>query len=147
MRPFLLFLSVVFAGLFLRAAGAESMERQQFRFILDTPHGSLSGIMVLASGQGEVIGSMFNEFGLSAIDFRYCRRSRRVKLVNVIDFLDKWRVRYVLRRDLTAIVELIGNPDVRLGKHYEVTRDGDTFILSNRRRHMVYTLTPFCSEP
>lgn len=144
MRVFLLFLSI-FAGLFdAFASEAEDVAvRQRYKFAIDTPDGGITGMMILACDDGDMTkGSIINEFGFSAIDFTYNRPKHKVKLVNVIKFLDKWQVKYVLRRDLAAIMKMIHGEHLGLGRVYEISNNDDTVMLRNKRRRITYTFTP-----
>ena len=71
---------------------------------IEMPRGHISGICVLMTEDGVIKGSMFNEFGISSMDFVYHRGEKKVKFVNVIKMLDKWYVRRVLGRDMAHVV-------------------------------------------
>ena len=140
----MLFLSLV-AGLFSGFASdaGGDVVRQRYTFAMDTPGGSITGILILAGDGSDVTkGSIINEFGFSAIDFTYNTKKHKVKLLNVIKFLDKWRVRYVLRRDLSAIMQVINGEDAGPSRGYELTSTGDTVVLRNTRRNITYTFAP-----
>lgn len=144
MRRLLSFLSLALV-LAVWTAGADdgrSAERQRFAFTLDSPRGGLSGVMALSVGSDVIKGAMVNEFGFSAVDFIYSRDKHKVKLVNVIDFLDNWRVRYAMRRDLTAIVTVLEGIDRPVGKNYDVSYRGDTVRIVSRRYGLTYMFSP-----
>lgn len=136
MRHILSFLSLII----VLTVGAA--ERQRYAFTLDTPRGGLSGIMVVAVESGAIKGAMVNEFGFSAVDFVYSLDNHRVKLINVIDFLDRWRVRYVLKRDLAAVVTVLEGLDRQIGSNYTVSYDGDTVRVENTRYGLKYGFRP-----
>lgn len=87
----------------------------------------ISGLCVLLHEDNVVKGSLFNEFGITAIEFSYDVQKQKVKLHRVIGMLDKWYIRRVLRRDLARLMD-----NVQRGEYqYE-----------NRKRHIKYKLTP-----
>lgn len=125
------------------SAVAGDAESRRYAFAMESPRGALTGILVLADDGGEQVrGAMINEFGFSALDFIYNRKNHRVKLVNVIKFLDKWQVRYVLKRDLTAAMRRLDDPGADVGPRYEAAFAGDTLRLRNTRHGLSYSLVP-----
>ena len=50
-------------------------------------------------------GVLFNEFGITALEFTYHPRTGKVDLIEVIPMLDKWYVRRVLKSDLQRVME------------------------------------------
>ena len=89
--------------------------------------GYVSGLLVLLHEEGMVKGSLFNEFGITALDFTYDRRKDKVKLHTVVKMMDKWYIRKVLRRDLREVMERL--------------EQGDS-IYENKRRKITYKFTP-----
>lgn len=67
--------------------------------------GYLSGICLLANDGQSVKGSLFNEFGVSTLDFEYVLSSKKVKLLGIAKMLDKWYIKRVLRKDLAQVME------------------------------------------
>jgi len=84
---------------------------QRFSTFIETPRASISGIFVLVTDSSEVCGSLFNEFGITALDFTYLPSKNKVRLHSVMSALDHWYIRRILRRDLRQIVpNLLGAP-------------------------------------
>lgn len=79
-------------------------QRQRYNAMIEMPRGYLSGICIMVNDGGTLRGSIFNEFGISALDFIYDEARDRVKLENVMGMMDKWYIRRVLRRDLRALL-------------------------------------------
>ena len=79
-------------------------EKVRYRVMMETPKAYLSGICILVNDSTEVKGSMFNEFGVSAMDFTYFPSKDKVKLHHVTKMLDKWYIRRVLKKDLRALI-------------------------------------------
>jgi hypothetical protein len=84
---------------------------QRFSTFIETPRASISGICVLVTDSSEVCGSLFNEFGITALDFTYLPSKNKVRLHSVMSALDHWYIRRILRRDLRQIIpNLLGAP-------------------------------------
>ena len=73
--------------------------------MIETDKGYVSGICFLSEEGDTVKGSIFNEFGISVLDFTYLRSRQKVRLENVIKMLDKWYIKRVLRKDLVQVLE------------------------------------------
>ncbi len=98
---------------------------------IEMPRGYVSGVCVLLN-DGEVVkGSLFNEFGVTALDFTYDLQRRKVTLHHVVRLMDKWYIRRVLRKDLAQLM-------IRLER-------GET-TYQNERRHITYQFTPIEDE-
>ena len=52
----------------------------KYSALIEMPKGYISGICILYNDEGLVRGSIFNEFGISAIDFVYDTAKEKVKL-------------------------------------------------------------------
>lgn len=148
MRIFLLFLSSILAffAFGLRAqdmpSDSTAMPTQRYVFQIDTGKAGITGILIMRQDEDAVRGCMINEFGVSALDFVYSRKSRKVKLLSVVSFLDKWYIRPVLRKDLACCVqELLGIPFTP-AKNYSIEHTNDNTVILNRKRHLKYTFSP-----
>ena len=91
------------------------------------PRGYVSGLLVLLRSEDSVRGSLFNEFGITALDFTYNRRTDKVKLHTVVKQMDKWYIRRVLRRDLRQVLKRL--------------EQGDS-VYEDSRYHIDYKFTP-----
>lgn len=95
------------------------------------PRGHVSGVCMLHRCGSEVRGCIFNEFGISAMEFVYTEGCRKVRLLGVVKMLDKWYIRRVLRRDLArAVANLLSG----------------RFGYTNVRRSITYKFTPIDSN-
>lgn len=79
--------------------------RQKYAATIEMKKGYLSGICVMVSEDDGYRASVFNEFGISALDFTYLPSKRKIKLQHVIKMLDKWYIRKVLKHDLVHVVD------------------------------------------
>lgn len=118
MRRFLL-LSLLSISL---AVGA-----QRYSAYIETPRAAISGICILVTDSAETRGSLFNEFGITALEFTYSRQNEKLRLHTVLPALDKWYIRRTLRRDLRHLLHLI--------------QQGDS-TYENTQHHIKYTLIP-----
>jgi len=116
------------------AATAVSLPREsigedtvRYSAYIETPRAAVSGICILVSDSTEIRGCLFNEFGITALEFTYNRRKDKVRLHTVLPALDKWYIRRTLRRDLRQLL-------LRL-------QQGDG-TYENSGYHIKYTLTP-----
>jgi len=91
------------------------------------PRGYVSGLLLLRCEDQTVKGSLFNEFGITALDFTYDRRKDKVRLHSVVKMMDRWYIRRVLRRDLREVMKRL--------------EQGDS-IYENSKHHIHYKFTP-----
>lgn len=109
----------------LHAAG-----QRRYAAYIDTPRGTVSGICAMAADSVETHGVLFNEFGITALEFSWHRAKDKVRLHQLLPALDRWYIRRTLRRDLRHLLHRLQQGD-------------STYV--NRRRHITYTLTPLTS--
>ena len=100
---------------------------QRYSAYISMPRGYVSGMLVLLREDESVKGSLFNEFGITALDFTYDRRKDKVKLHSVVKMMDRWYIRRVLRRDLREVLKGL--------------EQGDS-IYEDKRYHINYKFTP-----
>ncbi len=139
MRTFLLFL---LSSIFAVCSVAENPSVTKMSFRMEMRKGYLSGILITAETDESIKGSMVNEFGISAIDFTYTKRKDKVKLLNVISFLDKWYIRRVLGNDINFTIHTLYGIPYKKKNSYEVIRDGDDVTIFNPGRGIRYTFSP-----
>lgn len=134
MRTFLLS-----ASLWLSVLGAAAQtpyptadgDRARYTATIEMQRGYLSGVCVLLREGDDVKGCLFNEFGLTALEFTYSTTKNKVKLHSVLPMLDKWYIRRVLRRDLREVMHRLA--------------EGQT-AYEDTRYHITYTFTPLTDE-
>lgn len=127
----LLFISLAlptYQGLFAQSNFPDSVgQKMKYKALIEMPKAYISGVCIVVNDGTEVKGSMFNEFGISAIDFVYTPLKDKVKLVNVIKMLDKWYIRKVLKKDLRHLIHGL--------------REGKT-VYKDERFKLNYSFTP-----
>lgn len=112
MRRFLVSISIVAASLFAMPVSAQKPRlypdsiggKVKCNATIEMKKGYVSGICMLVNDGGVVRGSLFNEFGISALDFAYYPESDKVKLGDVIQMLNRWYIKKVLKRDLRQLL-------------------------------------------
>lgn len=104
-----------------------SGEAARYDAYIELPRGYLSGVCIMRCAGDTLRGSIFNEFGVSAMDFVYDRRKDRVRLLSVMKMMDRWYIRRTLRADLRQLFKSMnaGEGEYR-----------------NERRHILYRFTP-----
>lgn len=133
-RISLLSISLLFV---ITAVSAQSLlpekpgDRQRFTAIVEMKNAYLSGICIMVRDSDLMKCSVFNEFGVSAIDFSYSPKKDKVKLHSVVGRMDKWYVRYVLKRDLRRLINNL--------------RNGIPSYI-NDRQHIKYSFKPLILE-
>lgn len=98
-------------------------ERAKYAAYIEMPKAYVSGICVLLQEDGLIKGSLFNEFGITALDFTYNPQRDKIKLHSVMKMMDKWYIRKVLKKDLRQVMKTL--------------KEGKTEY-TNQRRHIVY---------
>ena len=106
-------------------------QHARYDAMIQMADGYISGVCVLLREDGVVKGCLFNEFGITALDFTYHPDKHKVKLHHVVPMLDKWYIRRVLRNDLVRFMEALHR--------------GET-VYQNTSRHITYQMTPITHE-
>lgn len=149
MRRFLPLISLLFCTALARAAAPERFfptdegERAEYAVVLEFGEARLSGICVVKRMEGRLAGSMLNEFGIRAFDFRCGAGDRRAELSNVTAFLDRWYIRRTLRRDLALLLNHEGGSqaETRRGRSIATLEDGSLYM-RHLHRKMSYRFVP-----
>lgn len=146
MKRFLLFLNLLIIAMSHISAQdgtGHQMLNERYAFQLDTPKAALSGVMITREDSTRIIGSMINEFGISALDFIYTKCNGKVRLDNVVGFLDKWYIRRVLKADIGLCVRILAEIPYKKSKQYEISVTPSETKVTNTKRHITYTFSPF----
>lgn len=126
------FVSLIAALFIVQAAYGQGTfppagERMRYTVYIEMPRAYISGIGILKNDGETLTGSIFNEFGVSALDFTYAPQRRKVRLLSVMPMLDKWYIRKTLRSDLRLLLDRLSS--------------GET-TYTNAKRHITYRFTP-----
>lgn len=135
MKRFLqrLIISVLLALCIAPNANAQSIfpknegETAQYSAYIQMSKAYISGVCVLLKENDEIKGSIFNEFGFTAIDFTYNIKKNKVKLIYVFEMMNKWYIKKTLKKDLANLLTVL--------------QKGETQYI-NSKRHITYTFKP-----
>lgn len=139
MKPCLLFLNFV---LFLAAYSHGQEARRDYAFEFSTNKAALTGVAVMREQGDSILGCMVNEFGVSAIDFIYVKSKDKVRLENLIGFLDKWYIKPTIKGDIRQCVSALYGLPVKKDKNHALHINGDTVIIDNTKRNLTYRFLP-----
>lgn len=127
MRTFLVFVSLCWAlGGWAQKTCADSLRQQsavvtdslyprkdsavvKLQTMIEMPRGYISGICILSHQGDSIRGAIFNEFGITALEFRYGIPDDEVTLISVLPMIDKWYIRGVLRKDLREVLHALSD--------------------------------------
>ena len=133
MRKYLLLISILLLSLTsLTVQAQDSLIVQQaplsdsigcktrYATTIELSKGYLSGITIMVREADVYHGVLFNEFGITALEFTYQPQTKKVELIEVIAMLDKWYIRRVLKNDLQHVMENLmkGNPTYKDEKYH-----------------------------
>ena len=94
---------------------------------IEFPQVSITGIGTLVKQGDNVIGAVFNEFGVSVVSFSYLPAKKKIKLLSVLDKMDRWYIKRILKRDLLRLMEVL-------------EASGSSYF--NSKYNIKYTFTP-----
>lgn len=133
MRKYLLLISILLLSLAsLTVQAQDSLIVQQaplsdsigcktrYATTIELSKGYLSGITIMVREADVYHSVLFNEFGITALEFTYQPQTKKVELIEVIAMLDKWYIRRVLKNDLQHVMENLmkGNPTYKDEKYH-----------------------------
>jgi hypothetical protein len=104
----LLFLAVSFKT---KAQTLAASTTAKYSAMIELPKAYLSGVCVMKTENDTITGCLFNEFGISALEFVRYPGKKRAKILSVIQMLDKWYIKRVLSRDIACLLD-----NLQLGK-------------------------------
>lgn len=142
MQRCLLLISLLFTTLVLQAQALKTQCDSVTRYAMDISfrEASLTGVCLLKDNGTEILGSVINEFGIKGFDFILDKDKGKVKLKNVIKFLNKWYIKRVLRNDLALLLRKDNTP--KQLKKKELNIEKDCVCLKNTRYHITYKFKP-----
>ena len=105
--------------------------RVKFNAMIEMPQGYVSGVCVILREGDMFKGSIFNEFGITAMDFTFNPSKGKVKLVSVLPMLNKWYIKRTLKGDLKKVMQALER--------------GET-AYENQRRHIIYQFDPMTDD-
>ena len=151
MKAFLLFLSSVLTVFAVCASGNDerapvesdnTCNTARYTFQIDKGNAAVTGILITTEDDEAIKGTMVNEFGVSALDFIYTKKNGKLKLFNVISFLNKWYIKRVLKTDLQFCLHILYETPYVKKHSYQVKRCCEETSIVNAKWHLKYTFNP-----
>lgn len=112
-RVCLIFVSLTFLTAHFNTVNAQVCfpstqgEKAKYSAYIDMPHGYVSGVCVLFNEGSVIRGSLFNEFGITALSFSYDIKKEKIKLYSVVKLMDKWYIKRILKKDLKQLMKCL----------------------------------------
>lgn len=145
-RVTLLFLSALCSIFYCIAqdikSEADSLQTYRCAFEIEMEKGHTSGIMITKENNNSIIGSMINEFGVSALSFSYDKRKNKLQLQDVVSFLNKWYIKRVLKTDLTFCLHVLYDMPYKKNHNYELLMNEEVTAITNIKHHITYIFHP-----
>lgn len=113
----------------------------EYRVEIEARNRVITGICAIGrQPAGTLAGTIVNEMGMKAFDFRF--DGKKVRLENVFPPINKWYIKRVLRKDMLLLLSNIGSrTNAEKGKR-SLTFDNDGGMrLQNNRFHIVYSFS------
>ena len=85
---------------------------------------------------------MINEFGITALSFIYDKHSQKIKLENVIGFMNKWYIKRVLKGDIKYCLHILYDVPAKENKNYIVSKADNGISIINSKRKITYSFSP-----
>ena len=124
-------LRLFFLSLFL-LCGISLSATNRYAVQIDFKKAYISGVCIMHQEEAVTTASIMNEFGVSALTYRYDSKTGKVRIISIIKQLDKWYIRRILKKDLRAIMQSMPTDD---SLNYE-----------NKKYHIIYNYTPLHDE-
>ena len=117
------------------AQGQGRMDR--YKVQIDIQEAYLSGVCIIRDVEGLLTGAVVNEFGVSAVTFRYNKTKDKVKILSLAAAMKRPGVKVLLKKDLRNIM-----------REYCLSEVGfkTVYIYENPKYRMKYNFTPIVYE-
>ena len=135
-RKFFIYLLFVLCSSFnIFAQGQGRMDR--YKVQIDIQEAYLSGVCIIRDVEGLLTGAVVNEFGVSAVTFRYNKTKDKVKILSLAAAMKRPGVKVILKNDLRNIM-----------RDYCLSEVGfkTVYIYENPKYRMKYNFTPIDYE-
>lgn len=135
-RKFFIYLLFVLCSSFnIFAQGQGRMDR--YKVQIDIQEAYLSGVCIIRDVEGLLTGAVVNEFGVSAVTFRYNKTKDKVKILSIAAAMKRPGVKVLLKNDLRNIM-----------REYCLSEVGfkTVYIYENPKYRMKYNFTPIDYE-
>jgi len=119
--------------------------RQEYEMALSARGHNITGICIIKTDETGSRGSVVNEFGVHALDFTLSADRKKVKLLNVIEMMDHWYVKRVVKRDLRYLFQATERQQSK-GRRIVTATDDGTITLENKKYKLKYSFKPIKTE-
>lgn len=109
----------------------QEKDRVRYNIEVESPKWAFSGVGMLLKQEDQVVGAIFNEFGVSVLNFSYQPVKKKIKLFSVMEQMNRWYFRRMLKRDLKRLMSILEN-------------GGISYV--NEKYKIKYTFIPIQSE-
>lgn len=106
-------------------------EKAKYSAYIDMPQGYVSGVCVLFNEGTVIRGSLFNEFGITALSFSYDIKKEKIKLYSVVKLMDKWYIKRILKKDLKQLMKCLQKGE---------------YVYQNEKYHITYSFSTLNTE-
>lgn len=106
-------------------------EKAKYSAYIDMPQGYVSGVCVLFNEGTVIRGSLFNEFGITALNFSYDIKKEKIKLYSVVKLMDKWYIKRILKKDLKQLMKCLQKGE---------------YVYQNEKYHITYSFSTLNTE-
>lgn len=106
-------------------------EKAKYSAYIDMPQGYVSGVCVLFNEGTVIRGSLFNEFGITALNFSYDLKKEKIKLYSVVKLMDKWYIKKILKKDLKQLMKCLQKGE---------------YVYQNEKYHITYSFSTLNTE-
>lgn len=138
MKRFILFISTIVVSFTIGTAWAQKSgflknegDKTTYTVMIDFSKAYISGVGVFVRQEQKIVGSVFNEFGVSVLSFSYDTQKGKTKILNTIGFLKKWYIKRVLKRDINSLMNVF---------------DSSGAVYHNEKRNITYTFSPLIEQ-
>ena len=124
----------------------DSTQCEEYNLRMQFRGHEITGICVInKTNDSNLVGTVINEFGMKAFDFVYS--NGKIKLINIISFLDKWYIRKVLKKDLSFIFTYMpkGIDFERKYRRISFKENGEVEVV-NKKFVIIYSFIPLKGE-
>ena len=125
----------------------DSIVVKEFRLLANIRNHEITGICVInISNEYSMAGTLVNEFGIKAFDFSYSEG--KVEILNVMNHINKWYIRKVLKNDIRFILtNIFSNKSEIIEKKRTMKKmkDGKIIVVNNRHK-ISYSFLPLTGK-
>ena len=125
-------LIIFILGFLIPLLSAAQSSNSRYTVNIEIGNAYVSGICIMHEQEDAVTVSIMNEFGISALSYRYDRHRDRIKIISMVRQLRKPGMKRVLKSDLKVIMKSIS-------KSENLTHE-------NRRYSIKYHFAPLNNE-